>query len=106
MVVAWLTFGLPNDIEGVYFLLQHGIFPGVDPMMSKSKIKYISYVPTIVPAGRVLVHNLISHDKKTVPGTNGFRAWFDTPHHDYVICSCGWAAHLGTHYHEVSMEDD
>jgi hypothetical protein len=79
---------------------------GVDPMMSKSKIKYVFDVPTLVPAGRVLVHNLISHDNKTVPGTNGFRAWFDTPHHDYVICSCGWAAHLGTHYHEATMEED
>jgi hypothetical protein len=104
--MASLPFVLPKDIEGVCLVLAQGIFPGVDPMMSKSKIKYVFDVPTLVPAGRVLVHNLISHDKKTVPGTNGFRAWFDTPHHDYVICSCGWAAHLGTHYHEALMEED
>src|SRR6516164_8488482 len=57
------------------------------PMMSKSKMKYVSYVPTIVPAGRVIVHNSARHNSNTVPGTGGFRAWFATPHHDYVICS-------------------
>jgi hypothetical protein len=46
------------------------------PMMSKSKIKYVSHVPTIMPAGRVVVHNRARHKSKTVPGTDGFRAWF------------------------------
>jgi hypothetical protein len=75
-------------------------------MMSKSKIRYVSFVPTLVPAGRVLVHNLVHHDPKTAPGTNGFRAWFDIPRNDYVICPCGRAAHAGTHYHEASMEEE
>ena len=75
-------------------------------MISKSKMKYVSYVPTIVPAGRVIVHNSARHNSKTVPGTSDFRAWFDTPHHDYVVCSCGWAAHLGTHYCEALMEEE
>ena len=71
-----------------------------------SKIKNLFQVPTTIPAGKVLVHNLISHDWYTVPGTNGFRAWFDTPHFDYEICSCGWAPHLGTHYCEAETEED
>jgi hypothetical protein len=75
-------------------------------MLSKSKIKYVFDTPTAVPAGRVLVHNLIQHNPKTVPGTDGFRAWFDIAHHDYVICSCGWAEHLGTHYCETSIEEE
>jgi len=75
-------------------------------MMSKSRMKYVSHVPTLVPAKRVLVHNLVHHGPKTVPGTNGFRAWFDIPREDYVICPCGWAADAGTHYHEASMEQD
>jgi len=75
-------------------------------MMSKSKMKYIFQVPTAVPSGKVLVHNLISHNRKTAPGTNGFRAWFDALHPDYVICSCGWAAHLGPHYCEAAIEEE
>jgi hypothetical protein len=75
-------------------------------MMSKSKMRYVFQVPTAIPAGRVLVHNVISHDRNTVPGTNGFRAWVDTLHYDYVICSCGWAAHLGPHYCETAIEED
>jgi hypothetical protein len=66
--------------------------------MSKSKIKHVFCVPTVVPANRVLVHNSADHDAKTVPGTGGFRAWFDVPYHKYATCSCGWAPHLGTHY--------
>jgi hypothetical protein len=31
-------------------------------------------------------------------GVNGFRVWFDNPHHDYVECSCGWRRDLGSHY--------
>jgi hypothetical protein len=71
-----------------------------------SKIKNLFQVPTAIPAGKVLVHNLISHDRKAVPGTTGFRAWFDTPHLDYEICSCGWAPHLGTHYCEEETKED
>jgi hypothetical protein len=47
-----------------------------------------------------------SHKPKTVPGTDGFRAWFDVAHHDYMICACGWAGHLGTHYCEALMEEE
>jgi hypothetical protein len=31
-------------------------------------------------------------------GQGGFRIWADKPHPDYVVCNCGWAPHLGTHY--------
>jgi hypothetical protein len=74
-------------------------------MMSKSKMKYVFDIPTAVPAGRVLVHNVIPHKPKTVPRTNDFRAWFDILRDDYVICSCGWAAHIGTHYCEAPIEE-
>jgi hypothetical protein len=74
------------------------------PMMSK--VKNLFQVPTAIPAGKVLVHNLISHHRNAVPGTNGFRAWFDTPHFDYVLCSCGWAPHLRIHYCEEETKED
>jgi len=74
-------------------------------MMSKSRMKYVFRVPDAVPAGRVLVHNLVCHNANTLPGTYGFRAWVDIPREDYVICSCGWAAHIGTHYHEAPPEE-
>jgi hypothetical protein len=70
-------------------------------MMSRSRMKYIFYVPKTLPTGRVLVHNLVCHDANTMPGTYGFRAWLDIPRHDYVICSCGWAGNIGRHYHEA-----
>jgi hypothetical protein len=69
-------------------------------MMSKSKMKYVFEVPTTVPAKRVLVHNSAHDDRGTVPGTEDFRAWFDVPHRNYVMCSCGWASHLDKHYCE------
>jgi len=76
-------------------------------MMSKGKMKNLFQVPTTIPAGRVLVHNLISHNRDTVPGTHGFRAWFDAAiDAEYVICSCGWAEHLGPHYCEAVIEED
>ena len=75
-------------------------------MLSQGKMKNLFQVPPKIPAGKVLVHNLISHDWYTVPGTNGFRAWFDTMHSDYEICSCGWAAHLGPHYCEAQIDED
>jgi hypothetical protein len=75
-------------------------------MMSKSKIKYIFQIPTTIPARKLLVHNLISHNQKTVPGTNGFRAWFDERPDDYMVCSCGWAPHLGPHYCETAVDLD
>jgi len=71
-----------------------------------SKIKNLFQVPTTIPPGKVLVHNLISHDRNTVPGTNGFRAWFDKRRFYYEICSCGWAPHLGVHYCEQETEED
>jgi hypothetical protein len=58
-------------------------------MMSKSKMGYIFQVPAMIPAKKVLVHNLISHDRNTVPGTNGFRAWFDALHSDYDTSMIG-----------------
>jgi hypothetical protein len=72
-------------------------------MMSKSKNLF--QMPAAIPPGRVLVHNLISHYWYTVPGTHGFRAWFDAKQSDYEICSCGWAPHLGTHYCETTIEE-
>ena len=47
---------------------------GMDPMLSKSKIKYVFHVPSTVLANRVLVHNSVRHKSNTVPGTKDFRA--------------------------------
>ena len=37
-------------------------------MMSKSRMKYVFNIPTVVPTGRVLVHNPSRHNANTVPG--------------------------------------
>jgi hypothetical protein len=67
-------------------------------MMSKSKMRYI--FQSRQPYQRE------EFNRNTVPGTHGFRAWFDALHHDYVICSCGWAPHLGPHYCETAVEEE
>ena len=73
-------------------------------MRSKSRIKYLFQLPTAVPTNRILVHNSAPHSAKTVPGMEDFRAWFYAGHSDYMLCSCGWAAHLGPHYCEAPEE--
>jgi hypothetical protein len=95
---------LPKKIEGICSFCAAISGALIHDVQEQNEV-YFS-VPTTIPAGRVLIHNLISHNRNTVPGTHGFRAWFDALHHDYVICSCGWAPHLGPHYCETAVEEE
>ena len=52
-------------------------------------MKYISKIPKVVPAGKLLCHN---HVRPAEPiNTNGFRAWLADPSDSYERCDCGWA---------------
>ena len=92
-------------------------------MMLKKNL--LTKIPSTVPNGWVLVHNvlptrmadhlstlpawhraLVSADSRRAAergrlhplGWNGFRAWFDDEPRRFKICRCGWAPTLGTHY--------
>jgi hypothetical protein len=51
-----------------------------------------------IPKGKIAIHNHLEHHAGQKSGANGFRVWFDDPHHNYVECSCGWRPDLGPHY--------
>lgn len=65
------------------------------------KQEYLSTLPAVVPAGKVLVHNQVTggitpHRRI---GTFGFRVWLSpkkTPRLE--VCDCCWAPQLGTHF--------
>lgn len=64
-------------------------------------MRYLSNVPTTVPAGRIVVHNHVRPPgyPEIRLGFQGFRAWTEpaeTPKR--VRCECGWAPHLDEHY--------
>ena len=49
-------------------------------------------IPNEIPAGQVLMHNDIRHEKTTPAGDRGFRAWFAAkPLDGFVPCPCGWS---------------
>jgi hypothetical protein len=59
-----------------------------------SNRRYVSSgtVPKTIGRGQVLMHNHIKHDKHTLCGVNGFRAWTDSsPPEHFVLCECGWS---------------
>jgi hypothetical protein len=61
-------------------------------------MKYLFHMPRKIPEGKVVVHNRV---KPASPiGTNGFRIWLQSPSDDpmLVVCNCGWAPHLKSHY--------
>jgi hypothetical protein len=70
-------------------------------------------VPRIIPEGKVIVHN---HVDSWWP-LDGFYVWLK-PISDpkIVVCNCGWAPELGTHYrifgtraedkHEVTLTNE
>jgi hypothetical protein len=51
-----------------------------------------------IPKCKIAIHNHTEHHAGQKSGVNGFRVWFDNPHHDCVECSCGWRPDLGSHY--------
>jgi hypothetical protein len=56
-------------------------------------MRYLGRVPKAVPAGRVLVHNNLRHDRDQRPGVNGFRAWTEEEGKNPRLtpCRCGWS---------------
>ena len=61
---------------------------------------YLSKLPDVVPAGRVLVHNRVQPPARR-PGTRGSRIRLDDPSDRYERCPCSWAPELGVHYRVV-----
>jgi hypothetical protein len=65
--------------------------------ISTNDIDYLEEMPTVVPAGKILVHNNVVPAKRI--GSRGFRIWYVVPDSaKYVVCDCGWAPELGEHY--------
>jgi hypothetical protein len=63
--------------------------------------EYLHRLPSMVPAGRVLVHNNVRPTRHL--GMRGFRAWLTTPHPALTSCDCGWASELGEHFRPRPM---
>jgi hypothetical protein len=60
--------------------------------LKTAKIYYEGVLPTVVPKGKVLVHNNVRPKMKDqVPGAHGFRAWMEKPSPLLVSCDCGWS---------------
>lgn len=65
--------------------------------MPRNEIAYLEEMPTVVPTGKLLVHNNVVPAKRI--GSRGFRIWYASPDDaKYVACDCGWASDLGKHY--------
>ena len=60
-------------------------------------IDYLEEIPTVIPAGKILVHNNVVPARRI--GSRGFRIWYASPDSNkYVVCQCDWAPDLGKHY--------
>jgi len=65
--------------------------------MPPNDIDYLEEMPTVIPAGKFLIHNNVVPAKRI--GSRGFRIWYVSPDSTkYVVCDCGWAPELGDHY--------
>ena len=66
--------------------------------LKTAKVHYEGVLPTVVPEGKVLVHNNVRpNTKDQVPGVRGFRAWTEKPSPLLIRCDCGWSGL--PHYH-------
>jgi hypothetical protein len=59
--------------------------------------EHLDKLPKTIPAGRVLVHNLVFPPTRRL-GMRGFRAWLQAEPGGFAVCGCGWAPELGQHY--------
>jgi hypothetical protein len=61
---------------------------------------YVTTIPRVLPAGSVLVHNVLPQSPNQQPdGAWGFRAWLASPDVPRLKrCACGWAPTLGEHF--------
>ena len=61
------------------------------------EIKYLTEPPTSIPAGRVLMHNIVAFGPNQKLGLHGFHAWLaESGQPNQMPCDCGWAG-LGPH---------
>jgi hypothetical protein len=66
-------------------------------LMPRNEIEYLEEMPTVVPAGKIVVHNNVVPAKRI--GSRGFRIWYVAADSSkYVACDCGWAPELGEHF--------
>jgi hypothetical protein len=70
---------------------------------AKHGMEYLDRLPSVIPPGKALVHNSVRATGQL--GTRGFRAWLvddgDARNARRVVCDCGFAPELGTHYRMV-----
>jgi hypothetical protein len=62
--------------------------------------KYIEEIPERIPDGFIVVHNAVRTQRPL--SHNGFQAWLEAEANakfrNRIVCDCGWAPQLGTHY--------
>jgi hypothetical protein len=69
----------------------------VDDVQALTGKRYLSRLPTQIPAGHVLVHNSVRPRRRV--NASGARAWLEAPDPTRLeICRCGWAPELGRHF--------
>ena len=72
----------------------------VEALYASRGVFYLDQLPVVIPPGRALVHN--SERPTRHLGVRGFRAWLVDAANDSggrrVMCDCGFAPELGTHY--------
>ena len=72
----------------------------VEALYASRGVFYLDQLPVVIPPGKALVHNSVRPTRHL--GVRGFRAWL-VDAADYsggrrVMCDCGFASELGTHY--------
>jgi hypothetical protein len=60
---------------------------------TKHKFVYVGVIPKRMRKGYAyLCHNRVAREVDTMPGVNGFRAWWTAELPDgFVPCQCGWS---------------
>ena len=67
------------------------------PSLVEPPWEYLFKMPTVIPAGKVLVHNHVRPTRRS--GSRGFRIWLSTAE-DRTLerCDYSWAPELGPHF--------
>jgi hypothetical protein len=68
-------------------------------LLKETETRYLGRMPRKIPDGKVLAHNHV-YPVARQPGTRGSRIWTQILKGDpkLVVCDCGWAPELGSHY--------
>jgi hypothetical protein len=70
----------------------------ISAKIKTAKVSYEGVLPTVVPKGKVLVHNNVRpQSMDQIPSERGFQAWAQKSSRLLVVCNCGWSGL--PHYH-------